>query len=80
MSEEVLNVGGRGEIYTNDALRKKVGMRKGGKVKAVVEGTRVIIEPLPSFEEVIRTSVVRLTPKEAERLSEDAQEESGAYG
>jgi bifunctional DNA-binding transcriptional regulator/antitoxin component of YhaV-PrlF toxin-antitoxin module len=80
LSEEILKVGDRGEIYTNDALRRKVGIRKGGKVKAVVAGDRVVIEPLPSLEDVIRTSFVKLTPKEAERLSEEAQEESGAYG
>ncbi len=73
-------MGDRGEIYTNDSLRKKVGIRKGGKVKAVVAGDRVFIEPLPSLEEVIRTSLVRLTPDEAERLSEETQKESGAYG
>lgn len=80
MSEEILNVGERGEIYTNDSLRTKVGIKRGGKVKAVVSGDRLLIEPIPSLEDVITSSLVRVTPAEAERLSEEAQKEVESYG
>ena len=80
MSESVLTVGEKGEIYTNDSLRKRVGIRKGGKVRARVAGDKLIIEPLPSLEEVLAAPLAKMTPEEVERLSEEAQREAGAYG
>ena len=80
MSESVLTVGEKGEIYTNDSLRKRVGIRKGGKVRARVAGDKLVIEPLPSLEEVLAAPLAKMTPEEVERLSEEAQREAGAYG
>ena len=80
-SEEVLVVGNRGEIYTNDELRMKVGMKKGGKVRARVSGNRLVLEPLPSLKDVLLAApLVVMTAQEAEELSEEAQKEAGAYG
>jgi len=80
MSEVVLKVGKRGEIYTSKELREKVGIRPGGLVRAVVEGRKLIIEPIPSIEDLLKEAVAELTPEEAEELSEEAQREEGIYG
>jgi len=80
MSEIILKVGKRGEIYTSKELRLKVGIKEGGIVRAIVEEGRLIIEPIPRIEEVIQRPVVKLSPKEAERLSEEFQKEEGIYG
>ena len=80
MSEVVLKVGKKGEIYTSKELREKTGIRPGGLVKATVEGRKLIIEPIPGIEDLVKEAVAELTPEEAERLSEEAQEEEGIYG
>ena len=49
-------------------------------MRAVVTGVRLDIEPVPSLEDLIRSPVVSITPAEAEKLSEEAQKEAGAYG
>jgi bifunctional DNA-binding transcriptional regulator/antitoxin component of YhaV-PrlF toxin-antitoxin module len=80
MSDIILTVGNKGEIYTSDAVRKRVGIKKGAKVKAKVSQGKLVIEPLPSLEELISSPVVRIGVREAEKLSEEAQKEEGAYG
>ena len=55
-------------------------MRKGGKVRARVSGDRLIIEPIPTLEELVKAPLVTIGADEAERLSEKAQKEEGAYG
>ena len=80
MSEVVLKVGKKGEIYTSKELREKTGIKPGGLVRALVEGRKLIIEPIPSVEDIIKEVVVELTPEEAEELSEEAQKEEGIYG
>jgi len=80
MSEKTLLVGKRGEIYTDERLRKKAGIRKGGRVKATVVGGRLIIEPLPSLEDLLSDPLMTISAKEAEVLSEKAQKEEGVFG
>ncbi len=80
MSEIALRVGKRGEIYTTAEVRRRIGLREGGKARAWIEGRRLIIEAIPSIEDVIRAGIVELTPEEAERLSEEIQRERGIYG
>ena len=80
MSDIILTVGNKGEIYTNNAVRKKVGIRKKGKVKAKVSKGRLVIEPVPSLEELISSSVVTISVAKAEKLSEEAQKEERVYG
>lgn len=79
-SEVVLRVGRRGEIYTTRGLRERVGIRPGGLVRAVVEGRKLVIEAVLTIEDAIREPIVKLSPEEAERLSEEMQEEEGVYG
>jgi bifunctional DNA-binding transcriptional regulator/antitoxin component of YhaV-PrlF toxin-antitoxin module len=80
MSEATLSVGKRGEIYTDEKLRRKAGIRKGGRVKATVTDGRLIIEPLPSLEDLLKSSLFTISVKDAERLSEKAQKEEGIFG
>jgi len=80
LSEIILKVGKRGEIYTSKEIRMKTGIREGGRVKATVEDGKLIIEPIPTIEERIQCFVVELDPEEAEKLSEEAQKEEGIYG
>ncbi len=80
VSEVVLKVGRRGEIYTTRELRERVGIREGGFVRARVVGDALVIKPILSVEEKIRRSVVELSPREAEELSEEAQVEEGVFG
>jgi bifunctional DNA-binding transcriptional regulator/antitoxin component of YhaV-PrlF toxin-antitoxin module len=80
MSEEVLHVGKKGEIYTDERLRKAAGIRKGGRVRATATKGRLVIEPLPSLEDLLKGPMVTVSPEEAERLSEDAQKEEGLFG
>ena len=79
-SFRVLRVGKRGEIYTTSDIRAEVGIREGGFVIAYVEEGKLVIKPLERVEERIRKRVVRLTPEEVERLSEEAQREAGILG
>jgi hypothetical protein len=80
MSDEILMVGKKGEIYTSGALRSAAGIRRGGKVRAKVVGGELVIDAVPSLEDVLRRPVSKVTVEEAERLSEEAQKEAGAHG
>ena len=76
----MLRVGKRGEIYTSKEIREKVGIKVGGLVRATVKGGRLVIEPVPTVEELLGDVVVEITAEEAERLSEEVQREEGVYG
>lgn len=80
MSEIFLKVGKKGEIYTNKKLRKLVGIKEGGFVKAYVRDGKLVIEPIPSVEDIIKKPLVRLSPEKAEELSIESQKEVGIYG
>lgn len=74
-------VGKRGEIYTDEKLRRRVGIRKGGQVRATVVDGKLIIEPLDTIEDIIkRKPLISTSPEEAEEISEDAQKEHAAFG
>lgn len=73
----ILRVGKKGEIYTTREIREKVGIKPGGRVRAIVEGGKLIIEPLPDIEDLIEDTLIKLSPEEAEKLSEEAQREAG---
>ncbi len=80
MSEILLKVGKKGEIYTTKEIRRALGIREGGVVRAKIEEGKLIVEPVPALEDMIRNPVIKSTPEEAERLSEEAQREKGIYG
>ncbi len=75
MSETLLKVGSKGEIFTTKALRREAKIRKGGRVRATVTGTKLILESLPSIEEILQNPVLKIRVDEAEKLSEEAQKE-----
>jgi bifunctional DNA-binding transcriptional regulator/antitoxin component of YhaV-PrlF toxin-antitoxin module len=80
-SDITLKVGRKGEIFTNSDLRKRANIKEGGKVKANVVGNKLIIEAIPSIEELLRQPpVMRTTTKEVEKTSEEIQKEEGIYG
>jgi hypothetical protein len=61
--------------------RKKASIKKSGKATAKITDNKVIIEPVPSIEQLFaRRPLAKLTPKEAERLSEQMQLDEGTYG
>ena len=80
-SEITLKVGKKGEIFTSADLRRRAKIKEGGKVKADVIGNKLIIEAIPSIEELLRRPpVIRTTTKEIESISEEIQKEEGIYG
>ena len=80
MSEQNLLVGKRGEIYTDEKLRRETGIKKGGRVKATVVDGRLIIEPVPSLEDLIKSPLMTISARKAEEISEEAQREGGILG
>ena len=80
-SDTTLKVGKKGEIFTSADLRKRANIKEGGKVKANVVGNKLIIEAIPSIEDLLRQPpVIRTTTKEVEKTSEEIQKEEGIYG
>ncbi len=81
MSETTLKVGKKGEIFTNSELRKQANIKEGGRVKASVVDNKLIIQAIPSIEELLqRPPLLRTTTKEIEKVSEEIQKEEGIYG
>lgn len=80
-SEVTLKVGKKGEIFTSTELRRRANIKEGGRVKADVVGSRLIIEAIPSIEELLKQPPVMLTTtKQIEKISEEIQKEEGIYG
>jgi len=81
LSEITLKVGKKGEIFTNSDLGRRANIRKGGKVKANVVGNKLIIEAIPSIEELLkRKPRLKITTREFGQLSEEIQNEEKIYG
>jgi hypothetical protein len=80
MSEEILIVGKRGEIFTTKQLRNKTKIKKGGKVRASIVEGRLVLEPILSIEELLHRPVLVSESAKIELLSEEVQREAGAYG
>jgi bifunctional DNA-binding transcriptional regulator/antitoxin component of YhaV-PrlF toxin-antitoxin module len=80
-SDVTLKVGKKGEIFTTADLRKRANIKEGGKVKAAVVGNTLILEAIPTIEEILkRPPIIRTTAKEIEKVSEEIQREEGIYG
>ncbi len=81
-SEIVLKMGKKGEIYTTKELREKMHLKANQKLKAALskDGTRLVIETLPSLEEILkRKPLFTITPEEAEKISEHEQKRRRIY-
>lgn len=80
-SDTTLKVGKKGEIFTSADIRKRANIKEGGKVKANVVGNKLIIEAIPSIQELLRRPpVIRTTTREIEKTSEEMQKDEGIYG
>ncbi len=80
MSEVTLKVGKKGEIFTSADIRRSANIKEGGRVMARVVENKLVIESIPSIEELLSRPVVKMTTKEAEGLSEEAQKEERVNG
>jgi len=56
MSEFILNVGKKGEIYTTKKIRDAIGLKENSKVIVKIKNGFIIVEPLPKIEELINKS------------------------
>jgi len=58
-------VGSKGELFPPKDVREKLGLRPHTKVIFKVEGGRLVVEPIPSLEEVLEEpSPVEITLEE----------------
>jgi bifunctional DNA-binding transcriptional regulator/antitoxin component of YhaV-PrlF toxin-antitoxin module len=78
MSESESVVGSKEELYPPKSLRKALNLKPGTKVRYWVEGTRLIVEPIPTVDELAeRKPTVTITLKEflgdRRRLSADLE-------
>lgn len=69
--EEELKIGRRGEIYTTEGIRRKIGLVPGGRVMASLEGDRLILRPKPTALDLLekpRLNPKPLSPRELSKL------------
>ncbi len=52
MSESESVVGSKEELYPPKSVRKALNLKPGMKVRYRVEGTRLIVEPIPTVDEL----------------------------
>ncbi|MEM2994922.1 MAG: AbrB/MazE/SpoVT family DNA-binding domain-containing protein [Candidatus Bathyarchaeia archaeon] len=58
-------VGSKGELFPPKEIREKLGLQAGEKVVYRVEDGRLVVEPVPKLEDVLREpSLVELTLEE----------------
>lgn len=58
-------VGSKGELFPPKEIREKLGLRANTKVIYKIEDGRLVVEPVPSLEEVLRESAsVEITLEE----------------
>lgn len=62
-------VGAKGELFPPKKIREKLHLDANTRVVYKVEDGRLIVEPVPSLEEVLREpSVIEITPEEFRRF------------
>jgi len=77
VSEVKVRVSRKNTLYIPKAIADAVGIREGSVVKLRVEGTKIIIEPIPDpFELALKAlKFAKTTFDEFERESEELQDE-----
>jgi bifunctional DNA-binding transcriptional regulator/antitoxin component of YhaV-PrlF toxin-antitoxin module len=50
-------VGSKGELFPPKEIRRKLGLRAHMKVIYKIESGRLVVEPVPSLEEVLKESL-----------------------
>ena len=71
-------VGSKGELFPPKEIRDKLGLKPHTKVIYKVENGRLIVEPVPSLEEVLEEPpAIEVTPEELKafrrKLSKEAE-------
>ena len=51
-------VGSKGELFPPKEIREKLGLKPGVKVVYRIEGERLVVEPVPSLEDVLKEEPV----------------------
>jgi AbrB family looped-hinge helix DNA binding protein len=60
-------VGSKGELFTTKEIRKQLGLEPNTKVLLRVENGKLIVEPIPSLEQLLtEPPALQITPKEDE--------------
>jgi bifunctional DNA-binding transcriptional regulator/antitoxin component of YhaV-PrlF toxin-antitoxin module len=47
-------VGSKEELYPPKKIRRALGLRPGMKVKYTLEGRKLVVEPIPSLEDLLK--------------------------
>ena len=77
ISEIVVKIGKKGEIYFPVKFRKALGLKPGDKVRIKVEKDKIILEKEKDISDILGDYVFEVSIEEIERISEDAQREAG---
>jgi bifunctional DNA-binding transcriptional regulator/antitoxin component of YhaV-PrlF toxin-antitoxin module len=65
-------VGSKGELFPPKEIREKIGLHAHTKVIYKIEEGRLVVEPVPSLEEVLKEpSAVETTLEELHRLRKE---------
>lgn len=65
-------VGSKGELFPPKEIRERLGLRAHTKVIYKIEGGRLVVEPVPSLEEVLKeTPSVEITLEEFHKLRKE---------
>ena len=72
-------VGSKGELFPPKEVRKKLGLHAHTKVIYKIEEGRLIIEPVPTLEEVLsETPLVEITLEEFEKARKELSKKAEA--
>ena len=79
MTESESVVGSKEELYPPKSVRRALNLKPGTKVRYWVEGTRLIVEPIPTVDELAeRKPTVTIALEELradrQRLSDELEE------
>lgn len=72
-----MKVGKKGEIYFPIKFRRALDLKPGDKIRIKIEGDKIILEKEKDIEDIIGDYVLKVSIKEAEKFSEEAQREAG---
>jgi len=70
-------VGSKGELFPPKEIRERLGLRAHTKVIYKIEGGRLVVEPVPSLEEVLKeTPSVEITLEEFHKLRKELSQKA----
>jgi bifunctional DNA-binding transcriptional regulator/antitoxin component of YhaV-PrlF toxin-antitoxin module len=70
-------VGSKGELFPPKEIRRRLGLRAHTKVIYKIESGRLIVEPVPSLEEVLKESLpVEITLEEFHKHRKELSREA----